>query len=180
MVFTPDTLFAVTADIDGVILVWDVTDPDHPQPLPHRLADPGGPPVNGLAVRPGGDLMAAARDNGTVELWNLSDPAAAQQIRSITTHPGPVNAVAFTPDGRTLAAAGEGGSVALWDVHDPPNATALGQPLRDIGDWMRAVTFSPELLSHMRTSCTTAVGAHGPQRRASAGAGVDVRGTAWY
>ena len=85
LVFVPGTPFAVTADTDGAILVSDITDPDHPRPLPHPPADPSGTSVNALAVRPGGGLIAAARDDGTVELWDLNNPAAAQRIRSITT-----------------------------------------------------------------------------------------------
>ena len=63
--------------------------------------------------------LAAAGGDGTIQLWNVTDPAHATQIGQPLTGPigGGVDSVVFSPNGRTLAAgSGYDGTIRLWDL----------------------------------------------------------------
>lgn len=69
--------------------------------------------VTGLAVHPGGNIIATSRNDGTAWFW---DPATFGVQRSFDWKLGKLVSVAFSPDG-TLAAAGtDRGQVVVWDV----------------------------------------------------------------
>ena len=89
-------------------------------PDPGAPARGGEPPtgntagVTTVAFAPDGRTLATAggrnlgirKWDGTVILWDLSDPGAPARLgEPLTGHPGGVSAVAFAPDGRTLATA---------------------------------------------------------------------------
>ena len=66
-------------------------------------------------------MLVPKPDDGTVRLWDVSDPAKAHQVGApLTGHTGPVYAVAFGPGG-LLASASSDRTVRLWDVSDPAN-----------------------------------------------------------
>jgi WD40 repeat protein len=69
------------------------------------------PAVNAIAVAPDGSWLAAARKNGTVEIW---DPATGRQQVTLTGHSA-VNAVAIAPDGSWLASGSNDGTIQIWD-----------------------------------------------------------------
>jgi WD40 repeat protein/predicted Ser/Thr protein kinase len=79
-----------------VLQLWDVTTGKL------ETFDPGvfDEPCTGLAFQPGGNLLAAAFEGGTVRVWDWVRGGAA---RSPKAHAGKVEAVAFSPDGKTLA-----------------------------------------------------------------------------
>ena len=69
-----------------------------------------------MAFSPDGRTLAAGSGDGTIWLWNVTNPAHATQIGQPLTGPTlGVNSVAFSPDGHTLAAA-DGGTIRLWDL----------------------------------------------------------------
>ena len=92
-----------------------------------------------MAFSPDGQILAAAGIDGTVWLWNVTDPARPARLSTLSTGPADlVTAVAFSPDGRTLAAAGKGdGAVWLWNL--PSNV--LAGPRRE---GVVSVAFSPD------------------------------------
>ncbi|MER5262718.1 helix-turn-helix domain-containing protein [Actinosynnema sp. NPDC002837] len=87
----------------------------------------------GVAATATGDLLASIRpeSDGTIELWDVSDPAHVTKTASLPKPDHPENrldgmgprTVEFSPDGRTLAASGSTGLVYLWDVTDPRKPT---------------------------------------------------------
>jgi WD40 repeat protein len=98
-----------------------------------------------VAFSPGGQTLAAGLANGTVELWNLADPARPARLGQPQTSPAAaVNSVAFSPDGRTLAAGIAGGTVELWNLADPARPARLGQPLTSPAGTVNSVAFSPD------------------------------------
>lgn len=70
-------------------------------------------PLLAVAVNPDGRLTATGDADGTVQLWDTSNPAHA---RVLTAKLGAVQRVAFSPDGKLLAAIGGACTASLWDV----------------------------------------------------------------
>lgn len=69
--------------------------------------------VKGVAVHPGGTLIATASADTTARLWHLAEGGRSDALRG---HTASVNSVAFSPDGTLLATAGGDWVVRLWDV----------------------------------------------------------------
>jgi WD40 repeat protein len=68
---------------------------------------------NPLAFSPDGRLLATARYDGVVRLWDLSTGTELRQVGG----PGDrLTGVAFSPDGRLLAASGMDADIRLWDL----------------------------------------------------------------
>lgn len=66
-----------------------------------------------VAINPDGRTLAAARDDGRVELWNL---ATGQKIQTLTGHTALVYSLAFSADGRFLATASDDRTIKLWRI----------------------------------------------------------------
>ncbi|MEX5721579.1 WD40 repeat domain-containing protein, partial [Geodermatophilus maliterrae] len=100
-------------------------------------------PVWAMALDPAGQVLATAGEEGTVLLWNVTDPARPTRLGApLTGHTGAVTTVAFDPDGQVLATAGVAGTVLLWDLADPAQPTPLEAPLTH-RDEATAVAFFP-------------------------------------
>ncbi|MFE5587091.1 caspase family protein [Kitasatospora sp. NPDC056531] len=98
-------------------------------PYTGTLTGPRGTVV-GLAFAPGGRLLAATDEDGTVTLWNTGDPDHPTRLgEPLTVSPNGLYAVTFSPDGHTLAVGGADGRVLLWDVSAPDRLRPLGDPL---------------------------------------------------
>ncbi|MGW6153694.1 TIR domain-containing protein [Streptomyces sp. NPDC055144] len=124
--FAPDGTTLATGDSDGVVSLWDVSDPLRPR-AGARL---GGlaMPVGSLSFSPDGRTVAAAEgqdtEPGTVRLLSVS---GSEQTSAFATVPSEgLFPPAFSPSSRLLAAGGE--PTTLWRVDDggePRPAAAL-------------------------------------------------------
>ena len=140
--FSPHAGIMVTAfgeAIDGVDMVWDVTDLSRPQ----RLSQfEGGQP---LALSPDGRTVATIAYSGQtalwnvtdprhpvkmatlkVTLWNVTDPAHAYRLAAIDGAGDFVQAFTFSSRGNLLAAVTHHGTVLIYSLTDParPGRTA--------------------------------------------------------
>ena len=79
--------------------------------------------VHDLAFLPseGGDLLATASGDGTVQIWDLE----SRERRVLEGHAAPVFGLAVSPDGHTLASASGDANVRLWSVVRPPSHADL-------------------------------------------------------
>ena len=74
--------------------------------------------VDAVAFSPDGNTLAVGSGDGTVRLWNVTDPANAAPIGEPFTDTSPVFSVAFSRDGNILAATGSGnGTTQLWNLN---------------------------------------------------------------
>jgi WD40 repeat protein len=101
--------------------------------------------VQWTALSPDRRLLAAAGDDGTLRLWNLSDPGRPAPVSDLVPADSgePLFAAAFSPDGKLLAGAGANGTVRLWTMSGT-RALAAGQPLSGPTGNVFSVAFSPD------------------------------------
>ena len=120
----------VTADADGTVRLWRLDPPriladaglDRIRTSPAQvtaLAEIRGHAgaVTALAAGGAGRTLASAGADGTIRLWDVSDPQAPR-ARGVLRVPFPATTLAYTPDGRSLVGGGPGW-LAVWDVSDP-------------------------------------------------------------
>ncbi|MEU8028243.1 hypothetical protein AB0C13_06335 [Streptomyces sp. NPDC049099] len=154
--FSPDGRTLVS--VGGSTLLWDVTDPAHPQrvsaipggvyqaafsPDSRMLADSDrlldlrdlslgthDDVVTSVAFAPGGHLLASAGWDGTARLWQVTGGRALWPLAVLRGHTRFVRSVAFSRDGRTLVTASEDTTVRIWDLADPrrPRLTSILTP----------------------------------------------------
>lgn len=152
--FSPDGTLLATGDYDGLIRLWDVTDPG-------AIIDPvvawdaHDLHVYALDFVPQGvsftevDQLVSAGWDGAIRLWDLSDLAQVQQLGEFWQGE-PVYALDVHPNG-TLLASGSGYSaneVRLWDIAERRLVSSAG----DHYDWVTDVAFSPNGLLLVSTS----------------------------
>ena len=140
-----------TASYDGKVDLWDWATLGHPS-LVGQLASKLSP-VAALAFSPDGRTLATGGSDiaetgdldGTVVLWDVSDPShPAQSGRPLIGHTWDLTSVAFAPNGQTLATGSADHTVILWDVSDPARPTQIGQPLAGHSDGVTSVAFTPD------------------------------------
>ncbi len=97
---------AATADLSGVVGVWDV---ETGRRLHAMKAGEGC--VHAIAFHPGGRWLAAAGGDGLIRIW---DAETGREVRALEGHAGAVHALAFASGGRHLVSGGKSG-VRVWD-----------------------------------------------------------------
>ena len=114
---------------------------------------PAGSPLTVTGARAAADAVAFSRDgkllaagaaDGTVRLYDVSDPAHPVQLATAST-PGPAaTGLAFAPDGSAVAVAGAGGTVQLWRVSGQSLTVAGTVPGAAAGGGQTGLAFSPD------------------------------------
>ncbi len=119
LAFSPDGTLA-SAGADRKVRLWN---------LPRTVvACPSY--VNGVAFSPDGHLLATAGTDGTVRLWDVTDPAhPAERGQPLAAHGNAVISVAFDPRRPILATGSRDRTVLLWDVSSPDRPRRLSTPL---------------------------------------------------
>jgi WD40 repeat protein len=157
VVFSPDgRILASGSDGSGTgegpaignIQLWDVTDPASPTTLGPVITGSGE--VSSLVFSPDGRILASGSDGtynlygaGTIQLWDVANPARPAALGQSSTDAQGFNSLAFSPRGRILASGDLSGVVQLWDVSDPARPAALGRFRTDTRGLV-SVAFSPD------------------------------------
>ncbi len=93
-------------------------------PLATRLVTGHGP-VEAVAVN--GHVMASGNHDGTVQLWDVTNPAAPRPFgRPLTGTAGQVDTLALSGNGYGLISGDTGGTIRVWNVQNPAHPSAIG------------------------------------------------------
>src|SRR5271166_7085084 len=139
--FSPGGHTLASGGSNGIVRLWDVTDPAHPRPLGQPLTGGTGA-VETVAFSRGGHTLATGSLDGTARLWDVADPAHPGPLGTTPASRAGILSVALSPGGHTLASGGSNGLVRLWDVTDPAHPRPLGQPLTGGTGAVETVAFS--------------------------------------
>jgi WD40 repeat protein/transcriptional regulator with XRE-family HTH domain len=116
-------------------------------PMAARILD-SDRDVQAVALAPSHRLLAVTAADGTLRLWNVSQPGHPYQVDRVCNL-GPFNplyAAAFSPDGDILAAAGADGTVSLYRVTNPRHLVPVGGTLTGLPgspNTIYSLAFSP-------------------------------------
>ena len=113
LAFSPDGKRISSADMNGIIKIWDASTGREIQTLSRRA----GPVGKSMALSPDGKQIASAgsrekKEDNIVEIWN----ATGQHVQTLTGHAGNVESIVFSPDGARIATASQDSTVKIWDA----------------------------------------------------------------
>ena len=125
--FSPDGQILATAYYNQVFL-WDVASPARPRllrtldaPVTSAAGNSSEIPFSpqDIAFSPGGSMLASATGTDQVTLWNVTDPARAYRLATISGAGDFTQALAFSPRGNLLAVLTYHGTVLVYNLADP-------------------------------------------------------------
>jgi WD40 repeat protein len=128
--FSPDDRILATGYYDGIAL-WDVTTPARPRLLRSLNATltfttaaavtggdtPLGPQA--IAFSPDGSIPASVAGTDQIALWNVTDPAHAYRMATLSGVGDSIMDFAFSPGGNLLAAVTYHGTVLVYNLANP-------------------------------------------------------------
>ncbi|MEU3216362.1 hypothetical protein [Streptomyces sp. NPDC006971] len=122
--FAPDGKALVSGGPDHDIILWDITDPRHPEKTAEVSEDRDD--IGRYVYHPAGNLVAGlTRSDGSVVLWSVADRTRVHTAAVLNRHSREVADLAFRPDGRYAATASGGDqSLIIWDLDRLPGIAA--------------------------------------------------------
>jgi WD40 repeat protein/energy-coupling factor transporter ATP-binding protein EcfA2 len=132
--FSSDGRFMVVAELNAAVRVWQ---------LPPGTVTAADATQTVAFVRSGGHSLAVGTDDGSLQMWELSDPAQPRPGPPVVAASEALRATASGPaTGHLLATGGEDGTLTLWDTSDPAAPIRLSRP-SDVADTAPPVVVPP-------------------------------------
>ncbi|MFD6157951.1 NACHT and WD repeat domain-containing protein [Nocardia sp. NPDC060256] len=138
----PNRKLLASAGSDGLVRLWDVSDP--------REITPAGPDLTGhqgnvdaVAFAPGGATLVSAGADGFVRLWDVRDPRHASPLGMFDSG-APITTAVFLPDGRGVVVGGVDGAIRFLNITVPQNIQLLGGSVAAHVGPVRSLTLAPD------------------------------------
>ena len=107
----------------------------------------GAGAAESVAFSPDGRLLATGADDGSVRLFDVTDPAHPRQLAMVrgAGNADPIYTVVFAPDGKTVAAASVNtDSVQLWRLTGGDGLVSAGPDLGGMASYPIGLAFTPD------------------------------------
>jgi glucose/arabinose dehydrogenase len=115
LAFSADGRWLAAGSYDGTVRLWQRASAESVDFAPVASVVEGK--AAGYAVAFSADgLLATAKEDGTISLWQVKPGGAALVAALAGQHKGPVRSLAFSPDGRLLVSGGSDQKVVVWAV----------------------------------------------------------------
>ncbi|SEF93234.1 WD40 repeat [Nonomuraea solani] len=134
--FGPGGQVLATGNTQGAVQLWNISAPGAPLALGLPFSAHTGY-LSALTFSADGRLLASAGADHTIQLWHLTPSRWAG-------HTVGVAAVDVRSDGRVVASGGYDHTIRLWSLSGTGGLTPLGPPIREHGDAVTAIAFSPD------------------------------------
>lgn len=139
---SPDGRLLAHAGTDGDVLLYDMSDPQHPTlTTPPLRAGSGVVEMVGFSAD--GQLMAAAGGDGHVRVWQVEDPERPELLARFDEPTEMVLNLSWSPNGRLLAAASADSHVYIYDLSDQAAPELLAR-LSGFDSEVYGTAFSPD------------------------------------
>ena len=121
--FSSDDNMLIAASGNAEIRLWDVTNPENPQPLSPLRGHTAF--VNQIALSPDGKTLASGGWDSTLRLW---DPLAGRELMTLRAHSAIISCLAWSPDGESLYTGSGDATVRIWhaateqEIHTQPTS----------------------------------------------------------
>ncbi|HEY9834503.1 MAG TPA: hypothetical protein V6D26_28395, partial [Stenomitos sp.] len=115
--FSRDNTRLVAVGEDGMALLWDMDNPEHPKELKRHQGT-----IYGVSFSSDGKEVFTAGDDGMIRQWDLN----GTELPGVKAYQNSVRNISFSRNSNLLATVGAGGTVKLWTSSGQQLAEFLG------------------------------------------------------
>ncbi|WP_405165248.1 WD40 repeat domain-containing protein [Nocardia sp. NBC_01499] len=142
LAFSPSHQLVASAGDDGLVRLWDVSNPNAITQVGPALSGQRGA-VASVEFNQDGTMLVSVGTDGTLRLWDIRDPRRSS-LAGVFDNGTAITAAAFLPDGRTLAAGGVDGTLTFLDITAPQAIRRRGAVIGAHPAGIKAMALAPD------------------------------------